>query len=530
MAVEVLVQAAYMTGDMFGVAAALKLDSTLRVLLVCDAADQRNVAKMLALYQQSERRLPAPSTVDRAYLVAAGRTTDQGRTNSLAIVPTAALRLITPPPVDATPFASRVRTLVVPNSRDFYKSFHEPSTAPSVRQANETAVRRVFGLKPTEWIYVKAMGYSTTVVANKFREEKTDKSPVHRLLSAQWEIPGFDELGIQRFLNRKGLVSTGRYAFIWIRQSGRTGGAHPELDAARSAWIQLIDGLGDGIVPVVIGDRFPDMDGLSLTGKKVLNLTHFWEEMPFFLYNPPPDVLARLPRGFATAAEGRRSQFVLFSYLQRAGYKVVHVGMRSGVLESVALMGQTVMYLEDAGNQQRARIENLTKSMRTEREIRIRPVPRRGPKTTTEYTTGTFQRMEIAELPIERGWAARNAIDARHYTKVGDLARLIGEHPRDISQRIRATEGALAAGAGYAAYESTFVLHSKPVWKVRYPGVATDWAKYKRDNAGWWNPVAAKLAEVHALWASRDAVTAGGSTFKDTDLLNITAEINRRLA
>lgn len=503
MPTEVIVQAAYMTGDMFGVAGALALNPSLRVLVVSDAADQKNVAKMVALYKQSEQGAPQPSINDPAYFTAAALGADPIRLATLQRAQNQPQIVRRAAPVAVRP--TRVQTLVVPNSRDFYKSLHDPQRAAS-RPTSLEQVRQKFAFGSTRDFRIKAMGHSTDIVEQQFQATR-NKLDVHKRLTDRWEILDFDELGIQRFLNRKGIDARGKYAFIWIRQSGVNGGAHPNLDSGRAAWTQLIDGLAGGITPVVIGDRFPNMTGLSATGKKVLNLTHFWEEVPFCLYNPTPAVLARIPAAFSRG-EGRRAQFVLFSYLRRAGYRVAHIGMRSGVLESVALMGQSVVYMEEINNPQRDRIEDLAR------------------------TIGTFERLPLTELPIERGQTLLTQLGNLKYNSVGALARAVGENPADTSVRVGGAERNLVHPATYDQYEAQFLALSKPVWAVRYPAV-NNWVQYKRNNANWWRGVAAALRVVYDLWVRQCAAavaTPTRQTFNPTDLGTVTTKINTLLA
>ncbi len=507
MAHEVIVQAAYMTGDMFGVAAALALDPDLRVLVVSDTNDRKNVEKMVAFYKQSEQAASPPKANDAAYYASLIRTeTDVGRLNSIRAA--AALPLTGGVPRRVTPARTRVATLEATNSRTFYKSLHEPGHKD--RAASLETVRKKFGFARTSDFRIKAMGHSTAIVQKNFAAERTiqDNLRVHKKLTDRWEIEDFDELGIQRFLSRKGIITTGKYAFVWIRQSGVNGGAHPELDSARAAWTQLIDALDKSITPVIVGDRFPSMDGLSKTKREIRDLTEFWKDIPFCLYTPGQKVLDAYPTRFLKG-EGRRAQFTLFSYMRRAGYKVVHVGMRSGVLESVALMGQSVVYMEQIHNPQQARIEGLAQSM------------------------GTFERMELSALPIERGNAAydlnRRAWEDMKYDNVGKLATAAGEHPRTMSDRIRVLEADWAVINTFAKYEQKFVELSRPVWARSYPSV-NKWEDYKKNNALWWGNVTKALKAVFDIPIQQNAQAFAAETFTDTDLVKVTKRINTLLS
>ena len=55
------------------------------------------------------------------------------------------------------------------------------------------------------------------------------------------------------------------------------------------------------------------------------------------------------------------AQFAFFKYLAE-DYNVVHVGMRSGMLESMALLGMTTFYLEGAGSGSGDRMLTLSRA------------------------------------------------------------------------------------------------------------------------------------------------------------------------
>lgn len=438
---EIIVQAGYMSGDMFGVAAALKLQSDLRVLVVYDTKDESAAKKMLELYKVS--------------VGLAG--------------------------------AARVASLKVTDSRDFYKSMHEPG-----HSSAGTNRGRVYGAFPgvSRATPIKAMGRSTAIVKAQFTG---GESAARARIIKQWEIDDFDELGLQRFMNRKGITQDQKYLFLWIRLSGKQGGAHTELDSSRAGWQQIIDALPDGIVPVIIGDRFNK--ALTYKGGPVIDLTLFWNDIPFCLYKNPKFV----------GAEQRRAQFVLFDYLVRAKYKVCHLGMRSGVLESVALMGGKVMYMEEQGNPQQNRIEELSNSM------------------------SNFDRLELSQLPTARGKVIDAANKRDWKTAVGPhivhLSKHCMEKFGDVAKRISAVEANVKLGAPFATYYQHFVQLSVPVWQVKYPSVA-NWANYERTQKAWCDELKRRVKSVYDVTWSKAGVAKG---FAGTDLTNIISAVQTRL-
>lgn len=439
---EIIVQAGYMSGDMFGVAAALRLETTLRVLVVNDLTDSGNATKMLQLYKTSVGPLGL----------------------------------------------ARVVSLTVANSRTFYKSLHEP-TDPN-RTANRAVVFRQFPALRGVTVNIRALGRSTEIVSAKFR---SGVNPSRDALIAQWQITDFDELGLQRYLNRRGLTHGHKYLFLWIRLSGKQGGAHTELDASRFGWQQIINALPTDIVPAIIGDKFNTP--LTYPRGKLIDLTEFWNDIPFCLYKHVKFV----------GAEARRSQFALFDYMQRAGYKLCHLGMRSGVLESVALMGSRVFYMEERGNPQQARIENMAGSM------------------------PNFDRLELSQLPTRRG----KLIDRNQKTEWGDLygnhigaiARHCNEPFKIIAQRISELEKNVAAGALFANYLAEFIRLAAPVWLPKY-GNVSNWPAYKLRQATWANRLEVLLRSLYDDTFSKTGFAKG---FTTTDLNRVVGQVTTAL-
>src|SRR3954454_8823127 len=116
---EIIVQAGYMTGDMFGVAAALKLKNDLHVLVVYDDKDQKASRDMVAMYKTS-----------------AGATS-----------------------------ATRVKELKVTDSRNFYKSLHEVRVESG---NNKSTVYNQFPAIKSRKADIMPMGYSTRTVQTAF--------------------------------------------------------------------------------------------------------------------------------------------------------------------------------------------------------------------------------------------------------------------------------------------------------------------------------------------------------------------------
>lgn len=474
--VKIIVQAAYMSGDMFGVAAALKLDRTLYVLVVYDNSNEKQAIDMHRLYLASVQPTPA-AFATRPFPVL------RGITEKPATRP-----IVYPPSLSVT--SQNVKLLKVDNCRAFYKSMHNALLPDATK--NQLEARNMF---PTlsKLTTIASMGESTRRVVKKFGslEEKKARNEIVET----WRIDDFDDLGIARFLQRFGIaaVAGGKYLFLWIRLSGRQGGAHIELDAGMHGWMQIINMLPDTITPVLIGDRFDAL--LPTLPRKIINLTRFWEEVPFCLYK----------HAKFTGAEARRSQFALFEYMLRAEYKVCHLGMRSGVLESVALMGATVLYMEEIGNFQQERIAALTKKM------------------------ANYDRLVLNNLPTREGKLIQRTRAVKwtdlYLPHIRKLAKHCNEDFKSINQRITQVEQTIRIGSPFDEYKSAFIKVSIPVWSREYDNIV-DWPNYVKHNKSWSDQLFDLLS---ALYSDTWSIAGIHDGFVLTDLQSIVLSITEKL-
>ncbi|MEC0225750.1 hypothetical protein [Paenibacillus alba] len=143
------------------------------------------------------------------------------------------------------------------------------------------------------------------------------------------------EAELQKWLEDKMQMPPGAYALLWMKQGELT---HPHAHHYTSEGSQqklIKDVTKSGRIPVNIGDKM----GVTT----VPDLTEFWNHPEFPYQN-----------------EGRKGQIRMLHYLAHSGqYDVVSVGMRSGILEGPALVGMKVIFMEEEGNDQAARWENL---------------------------------------------------------------------------------------------------------------------------------------------------------------------------
>lgn len=115
---------------------------------------------------------------------------------------------------------------------------------------------------------------------------------------------------------------------LWIRKSGERGGAHFENDTSFRALNQLAEKyVGEGRIVFLAGD-YKEGKGLEEPKVNIYNITQFWQH--------GSDRLA------AWEGNTRTGQMRLYDYLNRKSASLVHVGVMSGNLEAMALLGHSV--------------------------------------------------------------------------------------------------------------------------------------------------------------------------------------------
>ncbi len=292
-----VVQAAYMSGDMFGIAASLVLDQALGVLILKETdpqfagkrEDQSDLYK--ELYEASLRRSEVSDEV----------------------------------------IQRRVKVVSVADTRAYFKDL--TGQAPT----QTAAIRNAAGLDDRD--FFRAPGYATGQVGQKFAE---GPGAARGAVAHAFKAAGPTNQQMQQFLTNKGILRNQKYALLWIRLSGKrkSGGAHPELDTSiegvRELKAAIIAETGRQVV--LVGDRPGKVDVLQ----NAIDMIEFWKKPPFAAFE-----------GLA----GRQAQLKLFDYMVQNGYDLVSIGMRSGAMEGPALLGVPTVYIEDAGNVQHERME-----------------------------------------------------------------------------------------------------------------------------------------------------------------------------
>ncbi|MDX6743925.1 hypothetical protein [Actinocorallia sp. A-T 12471] len=210
-----------------------------------------------------------------------------------------------------------------------------------------------------------AIGNATRLVAAAYKTMSPAKATA--ALQAAWLPQGWETGAaslvphgetIAQWVARKRFDKSKAYAFLWFRRSGALGGAHPELDTCVTATRDLIktikrNGLIENAAIVLVGDA-----GHGITDGVDIDLTEYWNDKrsPFI-------------------SGDRRMQLALFAYLVKAGYNLMNIGMRSGALEGPALLGVRTVYLEEIYNLQEGRMDQWQGVVPGYRRIELGHVP-----------------------------------------------------------------------------------------------------------------------------------------------------------
>ena len=291
---RVIAQAAYMSGDMFGVAAALRFDPKLGVAIFYDSRknkDREIETKLLDFY----------------------KTKDGTQHPRVALIP-------------VTDSDKAYKSAI---AGDFSNEKLFPYGKPKILSRVHNCL---------------SIGNVTRIVAERY---STNPEAAKAELEKEWLPEGAKEglaksydsgKTIAEWVTEKGFEKGKSYAFIWFRRSGEKGGAHKELDTSEKATQQIIEVAKKGEAAeklVIIGDSGHDLGKVA-----DINLTEFWNES-----------------GSPFKGSGRKMQLALFAYLINNGFNIMNIGMRSGALEGPALLGVKTVFLEEKYNLQEGRMD-----------------------------------------------------------------------------------------------------------------------------------------------------------------------------
>ena len=133
---------------------------------------------------------------------------------------------------------------------------------------------------------------------------------------------------IYQFLELKNVRVNRDIVVLWSRGSGKKGGLHDNLDSSATAMSQLCSRLIKERTVIVAGDLDPRKMAEHAGFEGAIFFGEFWNDYPF-------------------KGKTRACQLKLFDLILSKSRSLVHVGMRSGTLDSYALLMHRVIYIVD---------------------------------------------------------------------------------------------------------------------------------------------------------------------------------------
>jgi len=239
---------------------------------------------------------------------------------------------------------------------------------------------------------------------------------------------------------------------LWSRKSGKRGGAHLELDSSYKGIRQLAWNFAEvdkRSTVLLAGDESNfKMEQYARNELQIVNVTNMWDAPVW------KDVF-----GDATFL----AQFAFYKYLA-IDYNVVHVGMRSGMLEAMALLGMQTFYLEGHGSGSGERMLAFSHAGITYTRVQIEDAPSLTGRISESQKLFTKESVDqaVARLAkankersgFQRNFAGHNVKDtdtdwaAKNYAKAKLLGKALddqsynrGRHWDNMAGDMRAKRG-----------------------------------------------------------------------------------------
>lgn len=325
---EKILQCGYMSGDTYAAAALLAADTTARIILVKDTRATGQYADKTGLIQ-------------KIY----GESGVMGRVHLL----------------DISSGPLRVNDLWQ-NYKDAYANRRvAPVRGPT------TSSKLYYDQIPNGW--PRSITAVTGLLAKQW---ETDPDGTSAAIATAWKVgklPTEQKFALYGYMGRKFQKNNfdikPNIVVLWSRQSGKRGGAHPELDSSYEGIRQLARAFlkcGKPVTVLLAGDErsdklnnFANLPGMD----NVISVSDMWEDPVWKEHFGDAKFLA---------------QFAFYKYLAEE-YNVIHIGMRSGMLESMALLGMKTFYLEGASSGSSGRMVGFTNAGITYSRIVIGNAP-----------------------------------------------------------------------------------------------------------------------------------------------------------
>ncbi len=236
-------------------------------------------------------------------------------------------------------------------------------------------------------------GATTTMAASVLDETQTG-------IRANWQQVNPNENSywasrIDEFLGRRGIHRANQYVIVWIRFSGKAGGAHAELDDSWTGLGQVVHELlkTPTLNIIVVGkprdnkdirDKIRKHSPGDADNARLSVWGEYWKMESKELIDGKEDVMGK----------NRAAEYGIFLRMIDKSWscKLVHLGMRSGAMDAAALLGMKTLFLENFENKQIKRTEKWTGA---------------------DNTNPLYQRIPVSQMPT---WTARTMIHG--YKKV----------------------------------------------------------------------------------------------------------------
>jgi hypothetical protein len=420
---RVIIQGGYMTGDQFGISGALTLDASLVVLVLKQTTHPKDqTGLMLKLYES-----------------ATGGA------------------------------AGRVGSLTVVDAVTMYKKLTKSPVKFRAEDVSDVDIRNALNALNIEKgdVQFLTVGIATSILGDQAGDRYARSD-----IEATWVDPRLNDEELQMFLQGRRIYTNGKYLFLWIRMSGRTGGAHAELDTGREALSKVLPELESqtGRTAVLVGDAFDKAGRFATT----IDMIEYWKKFaPFTRYKDIP---------------GRKAQLSLYNYMFRAKYDVVHLGMRSGVLESVALLGMAVIYLEERDNPQRDRMLKLVGGIANYKQLELEKPPTRTGQVLVQRQKLFLDRVKPA---------------------INEVAKVSSEKLAVIMDRYQGLEAATPTGVFNTRQDmiTAYVNIAMPAWRAGgFVRPTETYTQYRGRHPRWCENLEAKLGELYRAAFSKEGL------------------------
>jgi hypothetical protein len=307
---EKILQCGYMSGDTYAAAAYLALNPDAKILLVNDSKEPQDKTGTIAkIYKECGVE--------------------------------ANIRQL-----DLTASTLRVKELWIAVKDNYNKSVVAPAALGKDPTPLQEWSSKLYNESSKGW--PRSITSVTGLVANRF---KTDTTALQTVAKA-WKIgklPTEMKFALYEYMAEKfkktGFNIRKNIVVLWSRQSGKTGGAHLEMDSSYTAIRQLARFFCNSATVLLTGDeRDNKLADLATGSPHIIDISTMWEANSALWTKSSGE---KDDSSWKQKFSGNTyiAQFAFYKYLA-GDYNVIHLGMRSGMLESMALLGMTTFYME----------------------------------------------------------------------------------------------------------------------------------------------------------------------------------------